>query len=277
MDTGPVEQPRDPFAPPDGSATTPGPMPPPAPVEPPPWQAAAPAYGAVVPPGWYPDPYGTAQQRYWDGTTWGQASGEPPAKPGTDGVAIAALVLSIFSLLLPAVICSVVALNRISKSRQAGRGLAIASLVISGVWLVGIVVYAVNAVNADPSSSGSVSGSKLTGAQLLVGQCVEVPDPVPATGQVFERRECTAGHNGEVMTADNMPDGDYPGLDQVKSTVLTDCRNELRAYSGSDTSSLHVVYLYPTSDSWAAGDRRFVCVAVDRAGDVTATMRGSRL
>ena len=171
-------------------------------------------------------------------------------------------------------ICAIVALNRVAKSRRPGRGLAIASLVISGVWLVGIVVYV---ANLDPSSSGSISGSKLTGAQLVVGQCVEVPDPVPASGPAFERRECTAAHNGEVMTADNMPDGDYPGLDQVKSTVLTDCRNELRAYSGSDTSSLHVVYLYPTSDSWAAGDRRFVCVAVDRAGDVTATMRGSKL
>lgn len=30
---------------------------------------AAPAQ-PTTPPGWYPDPSGTGQQRYWDGTTW---------------------------------------------------------------------------------------------------------------------------------------------------------------------------------------------------------------
>jgi hypothetical protein len=27
---------------------------------------------ATAPPGWYPDPAGSAGQRYWDGSTWGQ-------------------------------------------------------------------------------------------------------------------------------------------------------------------------------------------------------------
>jgi hypothetical protein len=37
----------------------------------------------MTPAGWYPDPYGTSQQRYWDGTVWTEhMSGDaPPASP----------------------------------------------------------------------------------------------------------------------------------------------------------------------------------------------------
>lgn len=35
---------------------------------------------APTPPGWYPDPSGTGQQRYWDGQVWLQL---PPPPPGT--------------------------------------------------------------------------------------------------------------------------------------------------------------------------------------------------
>lgn len=37
---------------------------------------------AVTPPGWYPDPSGTAGQRYWDGTAWTYwTDGRDPLRP----------------------------------------------------------------------------------------------------------------------------------------------------------------------------------------------------
>jgi hypothetical protein len=47
---------------PQGMPMAPGPVPIAAPV-------AAPATGGP-PPGWFPDPHGRHQQRYWDGSTW---------------------------------------------------------------------------------------------------------------------------------------------------------------------------------------------------------------
>jgi uncharacterized RDD family membrane protein YckC len=44
--------------------------------------------GSSTPPGWYPDPSNPAQQRYWDGNAWsdatapGAAAGAAPAAPG---------------------------------------------------------------------------------------------------------------------------------------------------------------------------------------------------
>lgn len=44
---------------------------------------------AQSPAGWYPDPEGSGQQRYWDGTTWtaNYAPGAAPAPPGGPVVA----------------------------------------------------------------------------------------------------------------------------------------------------------------------------------------------
>ena len=68
--------------------------------------------------------------------------------PGTNGVAIASLVLGIVCLCtglcaIPAVICGHIALAQINRSggTEQGRGMAIAGLVIGYVYLAFIVLY----------------------------------------------------------------------------------------------------------------------------------------
>ena len=72
----------------------------------------------------------------------------PPAGGGTNGLAIASLVLGILALLclgpitgIPGVICGHMALGQIRRSGQGGRGLAIAGLVIGYIGIAWFIIF----------------------------------------------------------------------------------------------------------------------------------------
>src|SRR4051794_3696588 len=103
-------------------------------------------------PGWYPDPRGADQLRYWDGTAWTDhvssagrqaATAEVPRDAEKEPLATWALVLSLVGLLVCPVVGSAAALfvsMRASRALKAGqrdgRGLVTASRVISVVALL---------------------------------------------------------------------------------------------------------------------------------------------
>ncbi len=129
---------------------------------------AAPA-PAAAPAGWYPDPTNGGQQRWWDGTRWYPSQGGAPAAAatGTDGFAIAALVISILGGVILGAVFAVVALSRIKQRGTRGRGLAIAALVINGVWIVLIAVLIVIGLAVDDPNVDHYSGAKRPIAQVI--------------------------------------------------------------------------------------------------------------
>ena len=111
-----------------------------------------------VPPGYSAPPpqppYGTGQWEY--GTQAGYQ--QPyygygaPQTPGTNGLAIAAMVCGIcgFLCLIPAVvgvILGTVSLPQIKRSGQGGRGMAITGIVMGSLWVVGFVLLIVFSVS----------------------------------------------------------------------------------------------------------------------------------
>lgn len=109
---------------------------------------------APPPAGWYPDPSGTGDNRYWDGTGWthhvGPVVGRAPSGR-TSGFAIASLVSGIFGGFVIAILSGVVARRRISQSggRIRGRGLATAGIVLGCIWALVIgIMFALAASGA---------------------------------------------------------------------------------------------------------------------------------
>lgn len=123
------------------------------PAEPPPWpvDAVAPTaqFGLPGPPagppgGWYQypgSPYGAPPQApygYGYGNAYGY--GFAPAPQGTNGLAIASLVLGICGFFCVTSFAGlglgIGALAQIRRTGQPGRGMAVAGLVLSGLWIV---------------------------------------------------------------------------------------------------------------------------------------------
>ncbi|HZC69387.1 MAG TPA: DUF4190 domain-containing protein [Jatrophihabitans sp.] len=89
------------------------------------------SYGQQPPPpyGQVPPPYGQPPYGY------------PQPGPGTNGLAIASLILA-FLCSLAGLICGIVALNQLAeRPNEGGRGLAIAGIIVSAVSIVGSIAW----------------------------------------------------------------------------------------------------------------------------------------
>lgn len=176
--------------------------------------ASPPPYGPPPPGG--PMPPGYAPPQY------GPPPGYPyapypmrPVKTGTDGFAVAALVFGILGGWL-AFVFGGLALSRIKRSGQSGRGLAIAGIVLACVWIVGgigaaiaIPVFLDQRVEAlhDRCASGEMAA------------CDSLFETAP-DGSPAQRFGDTCGgrtHGGTVCTSvgDVFTYGDDPQLDTL--------------------------------------------------------------
>ena len=149
-------------------------------------------------------------------------------------------------------VCGIVGLNR-AKKGQGGRGMAIAGLVLSGLWVLGIVAVVVFLLLFD---KGTVSA-----ADVEAGDCLE---ELPASGLVVtvDTAPCGEPHTGEIFSVMTMPDGHFPGQSAIED-YQNRCAPELAKYSpaAANDPGVGLFVLYPSEDSWGQGDRTVTCIA----------------
>ena len=204
--------------------------------------------------------------------------GQPPARQGTNGFAIAALIFGIIGGALLGFIFGFVALSQIKKSGQGGRGMAITGLVLSGVWVLAItgLVIAGIASSANRNDSGQItSGGSVSATALRPGDCVNnLKDTTSLLS--LPAVPCSAAHEGEVFAVFDLPAGPYPGADAVDKQATSECSDRITAYSPSaGTDGTYNLFLvYPRSQDWARGDREIACVAASAVGTTTGSIKG---
>ena len=182
----------------------------------------------------------------------------PAPPPKTNWWAVVSFVLGLVGVIVLSVVCGIVALSQ-AKRGGGGRGLAIAGLVLSGLWVlpfIAIVVYGV--------TTGLASDSDIVGAdEVEVGDCIE-EIPQEARVETVETVDCQQPHAGEVYAQLAVPDVDFPGEDAIVEKYASKCEPELASYSSAAAQdmSISLVYLHPTQETWERGDRAVHCIAV---------------
>jgi hypothetical protein len=239
--------------------------------------AAAPAWAAAAPYDPAAAPAWPAASPYGPGAPY--ANGGPP-KPGVNGFAIAAFVLGLIGGGILSVIFGIVALVKIRKRPQRGKGLAIAGLCLTGVWVLALVAILV--VHAQTTSQRSSATGQITkpghldALSLQTGDCFQNPTGSTPASEVDDVTAvpCTTPHDAQVIAELPVAGSAYPGEAAFRTQAESGCQAKLKAVVDQSkvTSTMNLLWIYPEEDAWTDGMRHLSCLVVNDTKDVTSSL-----
>ncbi|MBM6403176.1 DUF4190 domain-containing protein [Phycicoccus sp. CSK15P-2] len=216
------------------------------------------------PPGYPPHP------------AWPAPPGQPMVvrPPGTNGFAITSLVLGLLGAVLFSVGFGIAALSQVRRTGQAGRGMAVAGLCLSGAWvlaLVGAVAFAVLSSATRGDDGAVVSSGQVSARDLHVGDCFE---EITERSTIYSLPAvpCSEPHQAEVFATFDLEPGPFPGDDRLDTLATRGCteRFETSALGSTTSDEFDLYYLYPLRQNWREGDREIVCIALSLPGPESA-------
>ncbi|MFJ8804768.1 DUF4190 domain-containing protein [Streptomyces sp. NPDC102490] len=231
------------------------------------------------PPGHYPQgPY--APQ-------WGHPLTPYPRQAPVNGLAVAAFVLGVLCF-VPAVglVLGLVALARIRKRGERGKGFAVAGCVLSAVGLaLWVLILSTGAAGDFRDGLRDAARGEGTPYSLETGQCFTTPGgSLQGVTYDVDRVPCAQEHDGEVFAAFDLPDGSYPGDAEITRAADDRCYALQDGYAMDRwalPTDVDVYYLTPTSGSWRTGDREITCLFgnTEERDGLTGSLRndGARL
>jgi hypothetical protein len=193
----------------------------------------------------------------------------PVGSQATNSWAIVALVTGLLPLFPVAIGAGITALVQIGRRREQGTGMAVAGLVLGGLWMLGIAgIIALALSGSLDYREGPVSRVGVT----TVGSCVSLPDGEGPGRPV----DCASAHDVEVFGVRELGDGDgWPGEGAVDDEAYSFCDSSFKPYTGEGYMSSDYDYGYYTPDEkeWDAGEHRVVCVILPY--ELEGPLRGS--
>jgi hypothetical protein len=213
----------------------------------------------------------------------GPGHDEREHRPGTNGLAIAALCCGIAGFVpfaaVVAIVLGIVALSQLKRVVQAGRGMAIAGIVLGALWIAGFAALIAIGIATDSSDSGgsrplTSAGRDVTVDELKAGDCFN-DGSTPDSKDVGDVTvvPCTTPHRSQVVTVFDLPAGRYPGEDKVVAAADKGCSDKADPLVREDRmAEVEPSYIYP-SDAWTWSHSRAIqCTADATTGKVTGSV-----
>ena len=126
-------------------------------------------------------------------------------------------------------------------------------------------------------SGAIVEAGTLDAFQIRLGDCFDDPNYGAEEFTSLPGVPCTDPHDNEAFATFDVSYDSYPTEDVLAADAQEACVSRFASYVGRDyeSSSLDVVTMYPTRESWAQNDREVVCAVYDMAGDkLVGSVRG---
>ncbi|WP_087874049.1 septum formation family protein [Arthrobacter globiformis] len=182
-----------------------------------------------------------------------------------------------------------------SRLRQPGMrqtlpkiGFVLALLVVGGllVWLLTSLLATATmqsanrpAAAADPTAAAppapaasprpSLPLASVSPLDFRVGDCFKDFDPEAAKSTVVA---CTTDHSAQLVAVTQYADGDaYPGREAMKTKARETCQTAALTEK-SNAYNLNYRLAYPSTSSWAKGDRRVDCYVTASGNIIKASL-----
>jgi hypothetical protein len=197
-------------------------------------------------------------------------------------MAIAAFVLGLLGFMgisaILGIVFGVVAVSRVRRTLQGGKGLAIAGIVMGGVWVavalivIGVVVGARS--SATPSWAPSVPGGQTVAPYALkTGDCFDNPAGTDVLSVV--RTRCSQPHSAQVFATFNVGGSQlsYPGEAKLQRLAAAGCSARMGSVDSAKVpDSVNAGYLYPFEDTWQSGVRTITCILYSPTQNLTSSL-----
>ena len=152
--------------------------------------------------------------------------------------------------------------------------------------LVGLGYFGYNVMTAaDRDQSGAIIGEGSVDAfEMRVGDCFDDTSVLFGSGtegvNSLPGVPCSKPHDNEVYAVIDVGLPTFPGDDSMSEKAFDDCLARFESFVGRDydSSSLDIMTLYPSSESWQQDDREIVCALYDmEAEKLEGSAKGSSL
>lgn len=164
-------------------------------------------------------------------------------------------------------------------TRRWTRLMAVSTIAAAGLLLSGcsLLNQLTNTTPRDASGSPTAENDHADVFSIKVGDCL---NDAAASGTVTTAPivPCSKPHDSEAYKSITLKNGDFPGADAIKTQAEQGCAAAFPDFVGIsyDDSKLSISYYFPTSDSWANGDREILCTVYDDGVKTTGTLKDAK-
>ncbi|QES13176.1 hypothetical protein DEJ45_12720 [Streptomyces venezuelae] len=250
---------------------------------PPPSPEGGPQQGAWPAPGPYTSPGLPYAAGPYPGAPGGPGAG-PYGQPRrtTNGLAIGSLVAGVVCCLPPlGLILGLIALPQIRKREQAGKGLAVAGILLSALscllLVIGIATGSFTSAWSGFKKGVDEASRSKSAFSLRTGQCFSVDGELEEYTTDVDVVDCARPHGGEVTGGFKVTGFDaWPGEGAIDKIAVKRCEAINTAYA-MDTwavpSDAGLFYYLPSKQSWRAGDRTVTCAFASEKRPFSGSVR----